>query len=108
MRTTGVMTNTWDAANRLITTQRVTATVQPIYNGVGDRVVQTIGATTTNFALDCAPAPFRAASALPEVIYTSAGESYLHLPGVIMTELCRLGRGTRPNTTPILTENRLD
>jgi YD repeat-containing protein len=79
LRNTGTMTNTWDAANRLITTQRATATVQPIYNRVGDRVAQTVGATTTNLALD-------SASALPEVIYTSAGNSYLHLPGVIMAQ----------------------
>ncbi|MBI1881257.1 MAG: DUF2431 domain-containing protein [Chloroflexi bacterium] len=41
-------------------------------------MAQTIGATTTNFALDV--------QGLPEVIYTSAGNSYLHLPGVIMAE----------------------
>ncbi|MBE7475094.1 MAG: hypothetical protein HS114_38700, partial [Anaerolineales bacterium] len=58
---------------------------------------RTFGATTTNFALDCAPAPFRAASALPEVIYTSSGESYLHLPGVIMTEKAGLRRYLLPD-----------
>ena len=62
------------------------STLQVTYNGIGDRVAQTVGAATTHLALDCALAPFRAASALPEVIYTSSGESYLHLPGVIMTE----------------------
>ena len=73
-----VLTNTWDAANRLVETQRDGATVVPIYNGVGDRVGQTIGLSTTHFALDV--------QGLPEVIYTSEGNAYLHLPGVIMAE----------------------
>ncbi|MBI1881260.1 MAG: hypothetical protein HYR94_24025, partial [Chloroflexi bacterium] len=75
---TGVMTNSWNAANRLVETQRDGAILEPIYNGVGDRVAQTVGTTTTNFALDV--------QGLPEVIYTGDGNSYLHLPGVIMTE----------------------
>ncbi len=45
---------------------------------MGDRVGQTVGVTTTYFALD--------GQGLPEVIYTSQGETFLHLPGVIMTE----------------------
>ena len=77
--TTGVMTNTWDAANRLIGTERNETALQPIYNGINDRVGQTVGTTVTNFALDVA-------AGLPEVIYTSEGNVYLHLPGVIMTE----------------------
>jgi RHS repeat-associated protein len=72
------MSNTFDAANRLITTNRATTTLQVAYNGVGDRVAQTVGTTTTQLALDV--------QGLPEVIYTNSGESYLHLPGVIMTE----------------------
>lgn len=75
---TGVMTNTFDAANRLVETERNETTLAPIYNGVGDRIGQTVGVTTTYFALDV--------MGLPEVIYTSEGNSYLHLPGVIMTE----------------------
>ena len=74
----GVMTNTWDAANRLVETTRDGYTLEPIYNGVGDRVGQTAGVTTTHFALDV--------QGLPEVIYTSQGEAFLHLPGAIMTE----------------------
>ena len=74
-----VLTNTFDAANRLTASTRNDVTVQPIYNGVNDRVGQTVGLTTTYFALDVA-------GGLPEVIYTTAGEAYLHLPGVIMTE----------------------
>jgi YD repeat-containing protein len=73
------MTNTWDAANRLVESRRDGAVVQPIYNGLGDRVGQTVGLTTTHFALDVA-------GGLPELIYTSEGNAYLHLPGVIMTE----------------------
>lgn len=73
-----VLTNTWDAANRLVAAEREGTTMQPLYNGVNDRVGQTVGITTTHFALDV--------QGLPEVIYTSEGESYLHLPGVIMTE----------------------
>jgi RHS repeat-associated protein len=73
-----VLSNTFDAANRLTASTRDSVTVQPIYNGVNDRVGQTVGLTTTYFALGV--------QGLPEVIYTTAGEAYLHLPGVIMTE----------------------
>jgi YD repeat-containing protein len=76
---TGVMTNVFDTANRLVETSRNDTTLQPIYNGLDDRVGQTVGVTTTHFALDVA-------DGLPEVIQTSAGNSYLHLPGVIMAE----------------------
>ncbi|MBI1880819.1 MAG: RHS repeat-associated core domain-containing protein [Chloroflexi bacterium] len=76
---TDTLSNTFDAANRLVSTYRATTTLQVAYNGVGDRVAQTIGATTTTFALD-------SALALPEVISTSDDNSYLHLPGVIMAE----------------------
>jgi RHS repeat-associated protein len=69
------MTNTWDAANRLVAATRGAYALEPIYNGAGDRVAQTAGLTTTYFALDV--------QGLPEVIYTSGGEAYLHLPGVI-------------------------
>jgi RHS repeat-associated protein len=75
---TGVMTNVFDTANRLVESSRDGNTVQPIYNGVNDRVGQTVDGVTTHFALDV--------QGLPEVIYTSEGEAYLHLPGVIMTE----------------------
>jgi len=77
--TTGVMTNTFDAANRLTTSTRDGTIIQPLYNGVGDRVGQTVGTTTTHFALDVA-------GGLPEVIYTTEGNVYLHLPGVIVAE----------------------
>jgi YD repeat-containing protein len=80
---TGVLTNTFDAANRLIETIRqtdlATNRLEPIYNGIGDRVGQTVGLTTTNFVLDVA-------GGLPEVIYTSERNIYLHLPGVIVAE----------------------
>jgi RHS repeat-associated protein len=76
--TTGAMTNTFDAANRLTASTRDSITVQPVYNGVGDRVGQTVGTTTTHFALDVL--------GLPEVIYTSEGNAYLHLPGVIVAK----------------------
>jgi RHS repeat-associated protein len=75
---TGVMTNSWDAANRLIETSRDDTTLEPVYNGIGDRVAQTVGGNTTYFALDVV--------GLPEVIYTGEGNAYLHLPGVIMAE----------------------
>jgi len=78
LRQTGMMTNTFDAANRLIETRHDKATLKPIYNGIGDRVGQTNGLTTTHFALDI--------FGLPEVIYTSDGTRYLHLPGIIVTE----------------------
>ena len=46
---------------------------------MGDRVAETTnGLTTTHFALDV--------QGLPEVIYTDKGNTFLHLPGVIMTE----------------------
>jgi hypothetical protein len=41
-------------------------------------VGQTVGGNTTDFALDVV--------GLPEVIQTSEGNSYLHLPGVIVAE----------------------
>jgi hypothetical protein len=52
--------------------------LQPIYDGAGNRVAQVVGGETTHFALDV--------QGLPEVIYTSEGHTYLHLPGVIMVE----------------------
>jgi RHS repeat-associated protein len=76
--TTGVQTNTWDAANRLIETTRTGTTLQPLYDGLGNRVGQTVGLSTTTFALDV--------QGLPEVIYTSERNAYLHLPGVIVVE----------------------
>ncbi|MCP5013790.1 MAG: RHS repeat-associated core domain-containing protein [Ketobacter sp.] len=76
---TDVMTNVFDSANRLVESSRNENTIQPLYNGVNDRVGQTVGLSTTHFALDVA-------AGLPEVIYTSEGNAYLHLPGVIITE----------------------
>ena len=73
------LTNTFDAANRLTASTRDGNTVQPIYNGVNDRVGQVTAGVTTTFALDIA-------GGLPEVIYTSEDNVYLHLPGVIMAE----------------------
>ena len=73
------MTNTFDAANRLVTIQNPKSQIQNRYNGVNDRVGQTVGVTTTDFTLDVA-------GGLPEVIYTSEGNVYLHLPGVIVAE----------------------
>lgn len=49
---TGVMTNTWDAANRLTAVSRQPSAVSFMYNGLGDRVGQTVGATITHLALD--------------------------------------------------------
>jgi RHS repeat-associated protein len=81
----GAMTNTWDAANRLTAVDRPPSAEPPfgtaasfVYNGVGDRVGQTVGATSTHFTLDVQD--------LPEVIQTSDGNTYLHLPGVIVAE----------------------
>ncbi len=72
------MTNVLNSANRLIESQRDQNIVQPIYNGLGNRVGQTVGVSTTHFALDV--------QGLPEVIYTSEDEAYLHLPDVSVTE----------------------
>ena len=77
--TTGTLTNTWDAANRLITAAGSRQPVAVSYDGLGNRVAQTVGVTTTYYALDVA-------IGLPEVLYTSEGNTYLHLPSVIMTE----------------------
>jgi hypothetical protein len=41
----------YNAANRLTHTRRDETTLEPIYNGVGDRVGQTEGVSTTNYAL---------------------------------------------------------
>ncbi len=73
------MTNTWDAANRLTQIVNPKSEIVNRYNGVNDRVGQTLGVTTTNFALN-------SVAGLPEVIYTTEGNTYLHLPGVIVTE----------------------
>jgi hypothetical protein len=73
------MTNTWDAANRLTQIVNPKSEIVNLYNGVNDRVGQVVDGVTTHFALDVA-------AGLPEVIYTSEGNAYLHLPGVIMTE----------------------
>ena len=80
---TGTQTNTWDAANRLIETAVSSQPLAVSYDGAnasvrGNRVAQTVGVTTTYFALDV--------QGLPEVVYTSDDNAYLHLPGVIMTE----------------------
>jgi RHS repeat-associated protein len=72
------MTNTWDAANRLTQIVNPKSEIVNLYNGVNDRVGQVVDGVTTHFALDV--------QGLPEVIYTSEGNAYLHLPGVIMTE----------------------
>ncbi|MCP4360703.1 MAG: RHS repeat-associated core domain-containing protein, partial [Chloroflexi bacterium] len=79
LKNSDTLSNTWDAANRLIASERDGTLVEPIYNGVNDRVGQTVGLSTTNFALDVA-------AGLPEVIYTSDGDAYLHLPGVIVAK----------------------
>jgi YD repeat-containing protein len=73
------LTNTFDAANRLTASTRDGNTVQPIYNGINDHMGQITAGVTMTFALDIA-------GGLPEVIYTSDGNAYLHLPGVIMAE----------------------
>ncbi|NIV37889.1 MAG: hypothetical protein GWN58_53290, partial [Anaerolineae bacterium] len=64
-------------------------TLQPRYDGLGNRVAQTVGLSTTTFALDV--------QGLPEVISTSAGNTYLHLPGVIVVEN---GAGERRYSLP--------
>ncbi len=76
---TGVITNVFDAANRLTETAVSSQQLAVSYDGLGNRVAQTVGVSTTYFALDVA-------SGLPEVIYTSEGNTYLHLPGVIVAE----------------------
>ncbi len=72
-------TNMFDVANRLIETTRDEVTLQPIYDGNGNRVAQVKDGVMTNYALDTV-------SGLPEVIQTSEGHSYLHLPGVTIAE----------------------
>jgi YD repeat-containing protein len=52
-------------------------TLAPVYDGLGHRVAQIKAGQRTDFALDIL--------GLPEVIATSAGSLYLHLPGTIMT-----------------------
>jgi YD repeat-containing protein len=76
---TGVMTNVFDTANRLVETAGSGQSLAVSYDGLGNRVGQTVGLSTTHFALDVA-------GGLPEIIYTSDGNRYLHLPGVIVAE----------------------
>ena len=73
-----------EGQNNAVTDQNLpaaqnTTTVEYHYNGDGHLVGKTVDGVRTDFALDIA-------GGLPEVIYTTDGESYLHLPGVIMTE----------------------
>ncbi len=55
------------------------------YNGDGDRVAQTINGVSVDLALDVV--------GLPEVIATSNGDKYLHLPSLIVQQ--QAGRGTK-------------
>jgi hypothetical protein len=73
------LTNTFDAANRLVEIKNEELEIKNDYNGVNDRVGQTAGLSTTNYALDVA-------AGLPEVIYTTEGNAYLHVPGLILAE----------------------
>ena len=70
--------NQWDAANRLISTSENGNALVNHYDGLGNRVARTVDGQRTDYALDV--------QGLPEVLYTSEGNRYLHLPGLIVTE----------------------
>jgi len=72
----GTRSYTYDAVDRLLTVSRAGTTVQFTYNGVGGLVAQSVNGSTKSFALDVV--------GLPEVVSTSDGEVYLHLPGTIL------------------------
>ncbi len=76
---TGVLTNVFDAANRLILTSWDDQTMVLSYNGINEKVAQTVDGVTTHFALDMEVG-------LSEVIYTDAGNAYLHLAEVKLAE----------------------
>lgn len=48
----GVNTNTYDTANHLSMTDGLSTTTYYAYNGMGDRLQQTIGSTQINYAMD--------------------------------------------------------
>jgi phage gp37-like protein len=72
-----MMTNTFGASNRPVSSNSSIAAVQPIYNVIGNQVRQVVSDTTTFYTLDV--------EGLLEVI-TSTGEIYVHFFGVIETE----------------------
>jgi RHS repeat-associated protein len=50
----GVYTYTYDHTNRLVAVSDQQSAVSYAYNGLGDRLSQTVGSTTTNYTLDLA------------------------------------------------------
>jgi RHS repeat-associated protein len=66
----GVNTYSYNAANRLISISNQSSAVSFAYNGQGDRLIQTVGITTTNYTLDLA-------AGLTQVL-ADGTNSYLH------------------------------
>jgi RHS repeat-associated protein len=54
LRNDGVNTYTYDSANRLKTVSNQTTTISYAYNGLGDRLQETVNGVTTTFVMDLA------------------------------------------------------
>jgi RHS repeat-associated protein len=78
--TSGVMTNSWDAANRLTAVSGSPST-SFAYDGLGNRTSMTVGGATTRYALDVA-------GGLPEVIAATGGATthYLQVQGQVLAQ----------------------
>lgn len=72
----GVLTYTWDSANRLKTHNNGTYNTHFAYDGNGDRHQQNVGGTITNYLLDVQP---ELALVLGETV-GSTTTSYVHAP----------------------------
>jgi len=78
----GSRTFTYDAANRLIAVSGQQAVVSYQYDGLGNRVLQTVDGVTTRYALDIA-------GGLPEVILATtdgASTQYVQIGGQILAQ----------------------
>jgi RHS repeat-associated protein len=93
LRTQGTSVYTWDAANRLVSAE-VDGVVSAFeYNGLGQRMAQTVNGLTTEYVLDVA-------GGLPEVIVAATGGAstyYVQVQGQILGQY---GSGAWAYTLP--------
>ncbi|MCB9438417.1 MAG: RHS repeat protein [Anaerolineales bacterium] len=69
MLSDGSLTYTWDRAGRLKTVTDAGDTYQYAYNGLGQRVQQTVNSVITDYLLDTQPA-------LPRILATTTGRHH--------------------------------
>jgi len=78
----GTSVYTWDAANRLVSAEVEGVVSSYDYDGLGNRVAQTVGGVTTEYVLDVG-------SGLPEVIVATTGGSsiyYVQVQGQVLAQ----------------------